>query len=120
MLIPSSHRLLLQGTRGSLPELSRFPQQTGLSPLKKAKGGNHVQVIFLTGCNLSRNPRLRMPRENVGKGRVYAMFRRRSPLKKAKGGTHSGIGSDWTNPFSPQTIIVEVWKGQGQRSINAL
>ena len=85
MLIPSSHRLLLQGTRGSLPELSRFPQQTGLSPLKKAKGGNHVQVIFLTGCNLSRNPRLRMPRENVGKGRVYAMFRRLGPLKKAKG-----------------------------------
>ena len=85
MLIPSSHRLLLQGIHGSLPELSRFPQQKGLNPLKKAKGGNHVQVIFHSGCDLNRNPRLRMPRENVGKGRVYAMFRRLGPLKKAKG-----------------------------------
>ena len=151
MLIPSSHRLLLQGTHGSLPELSRFPQQKGLNPPKKAKGGNHVQVIFHTGCDLNRNPRLRMPRENVGKGRAYTMFRRpnslkeakggnhvqaifhtgcdlsRNPrlrmprenvgkgrayamfrLKKAKGGTHSGIVSDWTNPFSPQTIMIQV------------
>ena len=52
-----------------------------LNSLKEAKGGNHAQVIFHTGCDLSpnpgcdlnRNPRLRMPRENVGKGRVYDM-----------------------------------------------
>ena len=87
-----------------------------LSSLKEAKGRSHVQVIFHTGCDLSRNPgcelnrnpRLRMPRENVGKARAYAMFRRLSPLKKAKGGTHSGIVSDWTNPFSPQTITIQV------------
>ena len=87
MLIPSSHRLLLQGAHGSLPELSCFPPQKGLNPLKKAKGGNHVQVIFHTGCDLNRNPRL-MPRENVGKGRAYTMFRRLNSLKEAKGGNH--------------------------------
>ena len=93
------------GNSRSLPELSRFPPQKSSKPtLKKAKGGNHVQVIFHTGCNFNRNPRLRMPSKNVGKGRAYAMFRRLNPLKKAKGGNHSGIVSDWTNPFSPQTM----------------
>ena len=82
---------VLTASHGSLPELSCFPPQKGLSPLKKAKGGNHVQVIFHTGCYLNRNPRLRMPRENVGKGRAYTMFRRLNSLKEAKGGNHAQV-----------------------------